>query len=175
MNILLIPILIGAFGWLLIWALVKLLFYPMRPMVIGTLKWESFANKWVHQINLADLLPNLSQNDSFETLKPVINEKLDDFFRHKLSEKLPMISMFIGEKTIEELKSVFMEELAILFPVLLNQFSANLNKELHQQWQEHFSLLIVQKITKVTQPLRWVAFGFGVLWGLLIVLILPSI
>jgi hypothetical protein len=172
MNFLLIPILVGVFGWLMIWGLVKLIFYPIQPLVIGTIKWESFAHKWVHQINLTELMPQLSQNDSLESLKPVINEKLDDFFRHKLSEKLPMISMFIGEKTIEELKGVFMEELAILFPILITQFSANLNKSLHQQWQERFSLIAYQRITKATMPIRWFVFGIGGIWGLLIALLI---
>lgn len=175
MNILLIPILVGSFGWLLIWMVVKLLFYPIQPLVIGPIRWESLANQWISRIDLTELLPQLSKNDSFEALKPVINEKLDDFFRHKLSAKLPMISMFIGDKTIEELKSVFMEELAIIFPILIAEFSANLNKDLQQQWQDKFSKLIVQKITKATQPIRWIAFGLGLIWGLLIVSILPSI
>ena len=104
-----------------------------------------------------------------------MNEKLDDFFRHKLSVKLPMISMFIGDKTIEELKGVFMEELAILFPVLITQFSANLNKEVQQQWQLKFSKIVLDKITKATIPLRWFAFALGAIWGWIIVTILPLI
>lgn len=175
MNILLIPILIGSFGWLLIWMVVKLIFYPAQALVIGPIRWESLSNQWINQIDLSDLLPQLSKNDSFETLKPVINEKLDNFFRHKLSTKLPMISMFIGDKTIEELKGVFMEELAIIFPILIEQFSVKLNKDLHQQWQDKFSKLMLQKITKATKPLRWLAFGLGLIWGFLIVSILPSI
>lgn len=172
---LLIPILVGVFGWLMIWGVPKLIFYPIQPFVVGTIKIESVASKWISQINLAEWLPQLAQNDSFETLKPVINEKLDDFFRHKLSEKLPMVSMFVGDKTIASLKEVFMEELAFLFPILINQFSANLNKKLQQQWQTHFQQIIMKKIAKVTQPLRWIVFALGVIWGLLIMLILPSI
>lgn len=162
----------GAFGWLLIWLVVKLLFYPIKPLVMGPIRWESMANQWIRQIDLTEILPQLSKQDSFETLKPVINEKLDDFFRHKLSAKLPMISMFIGDKTIEELKGVFMEELTILFPMLITQFSANLNKALHQQWQDKLSTLMFQKITKSTRPFRWIAFGLGVFWGLLITVLI---
>jgi hypothetical protein len=172
MNFLLIPILVGIFGWFILWALVKLLFYPIQPLVIGTIKWESLANQWIRKIDLTELIPQLSKNDSFESLKPVINEKLDDFFRHKLSEKLPMISMFIGDKTIEELKAVFMEELAIIFPILISQFSANLNKDLHQQWQERFSKIAYQRITKATMPLRWLVVGLGCIWGLVIAFII---
>lgn len=175
MTIFFIPILVGAFGWFLIWAIVKFIFYPIRPIEIGPIKWESMAGKWVRQINLTELIPELAQNDSFESLQPIINEKLDDFFRHKLSKKMPMISMFIGDKTIEELKAVFMEELALLFPVLLKNFSANLNKDIQRQWQFKFNTILFHKVNKASIPIRWIALGLGAIWGWLIASILPLI
>ena len=45
------------------------------------------ADKWIGQINLAEIIPQLTKNDPFDHLKPLINENLDDFFRHKLSAK----------------------------------------------------------------------------------------
>ena len=175
MNFIIIPLFVGVFGWLIIWGLVKLIFYPLQPIRMGTLRWESLANQWIASLDLKELLPQISQNDSFESLKPLINEKLDDFFRHKLGQKMPMISMFIGDKTIEELKGIFMEELALLFPALLNQFSANLNKDLQQQWQSHFSGIVYKKVNHTTKPLRSLVFGLGLIWGVLIAFILPLI
>ena len=160
----LIPILVGAFGWCLVWAI------SMMPF-----KWPYLADQWVGQIDLAKLIPELTENDPFESMKPVINDKLDDFFRHKLGAKLPMISMFIGDKTIEELKEVFMEELALLFPLLISEFSAHLNKDLQQQWQQKFRTILQQKIIKASVPFRWAAFAFGAIWGAVITLILPFI
>jgi hypothetical protein len=164
MTFFLIPILVGAFGWCLVWALAILPF-----------KWPYLANKWIGQIDLAELIPQLTKNDSLDNLKPVINEKLDDFFRHKLSSKLPMISMFIGDKTIEELKEVFMEELALLFPLLISKFSVHLNKDLHTQWEQKLSKIVQQKIIQASRPFRWVAFALGAIWGAVIALILPLI
>ena len=164
MTLFLIPILVGAFGWCLVWAITVVPF-----------KWPYLADKWVGQIDLTKIIPQLTENDSFEAMRPVINDKLDDFFRHKLSAKLPMISMFIGDKTIEELKAVFMEELALLFPILINSFSANLNKDLQIQWQQKFRSIAQEKITKATYPLKWAAFVLGAIWGGLIALILPLI
>lgn len=158
----LIPILVGAFGWCLVWAM------SMIPF-----KWPYLADQWVGQIDLAKLIPELTENDPFESMKPVINDKLDDFFRHKLSAKLPMISMFIGDKTIEDLKAVFMEELALLFPLLISEFSAHLNRDLQQQWEQKFRRILQQKIIQVSMPFRWVAFLLGAIWGLVIALILP--
>ena len=164
MTFFLIPILVGAFGWCLVWAI------SIMPF-----KWPYLADKWVGQIDLAKLIPELTEKDPFEAMKPVINVKLDDFFRHKLSAKLPMISMFIGEKTIEELKEVFMEELALLFPMLITEFSAHLNKDLQQQWERKFSIILQQKIIQASRPFRWGAFVLEVIWGAVIALILPLI
>ena len=164
MTFFLIPILVGAFGWCLVWAI------SIMPF-----KWPYLADKWVGQIDLAKLIPELTEKDPFEAMKPVINVKLDDFFRHKLSAKLPMISMFIGEKTIEELKEVFMEELALLFPLLITEFSAHLNKDLQQQWERKFSIILQQKIIQASRPFRWGAFALGAIWGAVIALILPLI
>ena len=41
-----------------------------------------------------------------------------------------MISMFIGEKTIGQLKTVFMKELEELFPVIMKNYVANLRNDL---------------------------------------------
>ena len=164
MTFFLIPFLVGAFGWCLVWAIAVLPF-----------KSKKLADQWMMQFDLTQILPQLTKNDSFEALQPVINEKLDDFFRHKLSSKLPMISMFIGDKTIEELKAVFMEELALLFPMLITEFSVHLNKDLHAQWQLILKKKVQQKVIEATKPYRWVAFAFGAIWGVLIALILPLI
>ena len=175
MTLVLIPLCIGVFGWLLIWALVQFIFYPIRPLVLGPFRWESMGNQWIQKMDLAGILPNLSSQDQFEALKPIIHEKLDLFFREKLTAKMPMISMFIGDKTIEELKAVFMEELELLFPELINQYSGNLNQLIQQQWQLHLRSILLQKVTAATIPVRWIAFGLGVIWGWLLILILPSI
>jgi len=164
MTLFLIPILVGAFGWSLVWAI-----------GIVPFKWRYLSDKWLGQIDLTEIIPQLTKNDAFDNLKPVINEKLDDFFRHKLSAKLPMISMFIGDKTIEDLKEVFMEELSLLFPLLIAEFSAHLNKDLHTQWHQKFSKIIQQKIIQASRPFRWVAFALGAIWGAVIALILPLI
>ena len=164
MTFFLIPILVGAFGWCLVWA-----------MGIVPFKWRYLSDKWLEQIDLTEIIPQLTKNDPFDALKPMINEKLDDFFRHKLSSKLPMISMFIGDKTIEELKAVFMEELALLFPMLITEFSGHLNKDLHVQWHQKLSKILQQKVIKATRPFRWIAFVLGAIWGVIIALILPLI
>ena len=61
---------------------------------------------------------------------PLVEEQIDHFLRIKLGEQMPMISMFIGDKTIQQLKNIFMEELTTLFPNLINQYAKNLQSDL---------------------------------------------
>jgi uncharacterized membrane protein YheB (UPF0754 family) len=40
-----------------------------------------------------------------------------------------MVSMFIGDKTINTMKTVFMQELETLFPQIMRQFASNLKND----------------------------------------------
>jgi hypothetical protein len=68
-----------------------------------------------------------------------------------------------------------MEELELLFPMLITEFSMHLNKDLHAQWQQKLSKIVQQKVVKAVRPFRWIAFVLGAIWGLIIALILPFI
>ena len=43
---------------------------------------------------------------------------------------MPVISMFIGDKTIGKLKEAFMKEIELLFPPVMKQYALNLKDEL---------------------------------------------
>lgn len=70
-------------------------------------------------------IPSMSAQ-AFQNIQPVIEVQIDNFLRHKLSKSMPMLSMFIGEKTINQMKSVFMKELEDIFPGLMGKYSADL-------------------------------------------------
>lgn len=61
-----------------------------------------------------------------EAVKPLIAEQIDHFLNHKLKEKLPVISMFIGSGTVDKVKEGLMEEIDILLPKLIGQYIDNL-------------------------------------------------
>lgn len=75
---------------------------------------------------------------------PVVEEHVDDFLRNKLKEKMPVIGMFIGDKTINSLKEVFLKEIEDLFPQVLKQFTSNLRSQLD------IETMVVNKITSVS-------------------------
>src|ERR1700681_3168099 len=71
---------------------------------------------------------------------PVIEEHIDDFLRNKLKKEMPVVGMLIGDKTVNSLKKVFMNELENLFPKIIGGFVSNVVADLN------IEELITQKI-----------------------------
>jgi hypothetical protein len=64
----------------------------------------------------------LSDSAQLENLLPLAETHIDYFLRHKLTTAMPMVAMFIGDKTIAQFKAVFMEELKELLPEFTNAY-----------------------------------------------------
>ena len=65
----------------------------------------------------------------FQKIMPVIEEQIDHFLRVKLKQAMPVVGMFVGDKTIGQLKSVFVTELETIFPVVMKNYAAGLAGE----------------------------------------------
>lgn len=171
-SLILIPIMTGFLGWLLAWLFVKSLFFPYQTITIGKYKWDAGFKQLIKKLPIELLFPADNHNSNFDYVLPFIDAKLDDFFKHKLSEKLPMISMFIGDKTINQLKEVFIEELKQLFPELLSNLASNTKAQLLNNLQDKWRPIIEPKLLKGTRTVRWIASIIGFFWGVLILLII---
>jgi hypothetical protein len=91
---------------------------------------------------------------------PMVESHIDHFLREKLSAEMPMISMFIGEKTIQQLKGIFIAEIQTLFPDMLSQYLDKLERELDLK-----KILAVQ-LQKPLRNARIMAGVFGFAVGL---------
>ncbi len=141
--IFLIPLISAFIGYITNLLAIKMLFHPRNPVkILGiTLqgifpkRQQQFAEKLgrlVSQelLSFEDIENQLSKPENLQQLTPLIESHLDNFLRNKLASEMPMISAFIGEKTIQKLKAVFLEELTTLFPTLMKQYSAQLKNDL---------------------------------------------
>lgn len=127
--------------------------------------WEAPILQWVKTIEWQQLIPADHLPKQMDQLLPLIDTKLDDFFRNRLTQKLPMIAMFIGDKTIQQLKEVFVEELRVMYPELITSFSSNIQKEWITKLDETFLNVLQRNLLEATAPLRTIALIFGLLWG----------
>lgn len=139
----LIPIISAFIGWFTNWIAIKMLFHPREPKkILGVTiqgifpkRQQQFAEKLgklVSQelLSFADIEKKITDPKNIQQLMPVVEAHIDQFLRKKLADEMPIISMFIGENTIQQLKSVFLKELETLFPVIMQRYMGNLQQQL---------------------------------------------
>jgi uncharacterized membrane protein YheB (UPF0754 family) len=141
--LLLIPVISAFIGWFTNWIAIKMLFHPREPKKILGITFhgifpkrqQQFAEKLgklVSQelLSFSDIESKITNPENLEKIMPVVETHIDQFLRVKLAEAMPMISMFIGEKTINQLKEVFLTEMRTLFPVIMSNYMGKLQQEL---------------------------------------------
>lgn len=139
----LIPVISAFIGWFTNWIAVKMLFHPRLPRKILGITFHGifpkrqkvFAEKLgrlVSQelLSFQDIEEKITSKENIQKLLPLIEAHIDHFLRTKLANEMPIISMFIGENTIQQLKTVFMKELETLFPDIMQRYMGNLQQEL---------------------------------------------
>lgn len=145
-------------GWLINSLIIRLLLYPANPVKIGGFLFQGLLFKklrgisleignWANQnfISTDTISKKLTSQEAIQKLVPEVEEQIDFFLKNKLAEKMPMISMFIGEKTIGQIKSILVEEIESLFPFLINRFLENASGDLN------ISNLIEEKIKGISR------------------------
>jgi len=138
------PVLVSAFtGWVTTWIAIKMLFHPRKPIkVLGFTiqgifpKNQQLIAQKLGQVvskeflSFAEIEAKVTSPENLQQLKPEIEKHIDKFLKEKIGELFPMLSMFIGDKTINQLKAAFLMELENLFPLLMKSYMAKLEKDL---------------------------------------------
>ncbi|MCE3281837.1 MAG: hypothetical protein K0Q66_574 [Chitinophagaceae bacterium] len=145
MNVwlLLIPIISAFIGWFTNWIAIKMLFHPKEPKKILGITFhgifpkrqQQFAEKLgklVSQelLSFTDIESKITDPANVDKIMPQVDQHIEDFLRVKLPQAMPVISMFIGDKTISQLKEVFLSELRTLFPALMGNYMDKLKDDL---------------------------------------------
>lgn len=92
--------------------------------------------------------------EALATVEPLISAHLDSFLAVRLREKMPVISAFIGDKTVGKLKDAMMEEITVLLPQVIEQYSAGLaaNKATKELVAARLAKYPVEEIAMHLQP-----------------------
>lgn len=138
-----IPVISAFIGWVTNWVAIKMLFHPREPKKILGITFHGIFPKRQQQfaeklgrivsaefLSFSDIEQKISDPDNLKKIMPMIEAHVDDFLRTRMSDEMPVISMFIGDKTIGKLKTAFMKEIELLFPQVMKQYAANLKTEL---------------------------------------------
>ena len=138
------PVLISTFtGWVTTWIAIKMLFHPRKPIHIFGLKIQGVFPKNQQLIaqklgqvvgkellSFEEIEKKVTNPENLKQLKPEIEKHIDSFLRGKIKSLFPMLAVFIGDKTINQLKEAFLMELESLFPVLMKSYMNKLQHDL---------------------------------------------
>ena len=115
-----IPLISAFIGWFTNWIAIKMLFHPREPKkILGFTfhgifpkRQQVFAarlGKLVSDelLSFSDISTKITNPSNLKSVMPLIEKHIDRFLREQLPEQMPLISMFIGESTIQELKGFF--------------------------------------------------------------------
>jgi hypothetical protein len=145
--------LIGAFtGWIL--ALAGLKIYLKRI--------SSQAEHYLQALP-TQMLGNVSPGAAL----PLIEMHVDDFLKNKLSKEHPMISMFIGDKTIASLKRTFMQEIELMMPQVLEKLVVDLSVS----FKTRLPALIREPLKKISLKIQLAGLLLGFIIGIIHLLI----
>jgi len=124
-----LPVISALLGWIIHRIAARALFrstisrrQPLLAEKLGRLAAAEFSH--------LDMEQKINDPAHIQKVMPLVEAHMDDFLRHRLQEQMPMISMFLGDKTIQTLKAVFLKEIETLFPQILAQFAGNIKSEL---------------------------------------------
>ena len=141
--LILIPLISAFIGWFTNWIAIKMLFHPKEPKKILGITFHGIFPKRQQQfaeklgklvseelLSFKEIEEKIINPDNLSKMMPLVEDKIDLFLREKLSIVFPMISMFIGQNTISNLKIVFMQELESMFPEFIGSYMKNIESQL---------------------------------------------
>ena len=146
LSLLLLPVISAFIGWFTNLIAIKMLFHPRNPVKILGFTLQGIFPK--RQAQFAEKLGQLVANEliHFEDIEkkitspetiaralPLVDQHVEHFIQVKLKEEIPLLSMFIGSDTIQNIKKGIVHEVEVLFPALIQQMTGHLKEELDIQ------------------------------------------
>lgn len=185
----LLPVIASFSGWCCIRVVTALLFSPVKPVKAAGITWHGLIPANHHRIaaelgrlvqkefSFTTLQQQLTQPATLQQLMPAVEKHIDVFLRDKLPKAMPMLGMFIGDRTIQQLKDTFMGELEELFPQVIADYIQSLEKNtnIEQLVTERINAISAEQMqqyvyapaTAGLNKLAWIGAIIGFLTGLL--------
>ena len=180
----------GFIGWVTNWIAIKMLFHPREHIKLFGLTIQGIFPKNQSQfaqklgklvsgefLSFSDIEQKISEPGNIQKMMPLIEQHVDTFLNKRLSEQLPMISMFLGDKTIAKLKATFMQEIEAILPAVMRSYAGELRTDLDLEGiitekvsrfsSDRLEELLYQIMAKEFRFVEWVGAFIGLLIGLI--------
>jgi uncharacterized membrane protein YheB (UPF0754 family) len=151
----LIPLISAFIGWFTNWIAIKMLFHPRTPKKILGITFHGifpkrqkvFAEKLGKLVSnellsFSDIQEKITNPENLQKVFPIVEKHVDHFLNVKLKEQMPMIGMLIGEKTVQQMKEILMNELEELVPEMMSNYMGKLQSDLDLE------KIVVEKVSQ---------------------------
>jgi len=172
---------IAAFtGWFTTWIAFFMLFHPRKPIRLFGMtiqgifpkRQQTFANKLGSVVanellHFDEIAMHIKNPGELDAVLPDIEKHIDIFLQERLKEKLPVISMFVGQGTMDKIKEGLMEEIKVMLPQVIEKFADNLSSriDIQKMVTEKVAGFSSDKLEEILQAVMKKEFRFVELVG----------
>lgn len=190
------PVVAATASWICVSLIIYFVCHPRRPVKFFGIKIQGLL--YIRQSQVRELLvknivqqvvskkdaivQSVAAEENIGKLMPQIETHIQEFLTVRVPLELPMIAMFLGDKTTHQIKEVFMKELRSLFPQVLTQYFTVFfdEKKLHDLISAQLSssaetvmgIVFEKSVRPLFFRIRLYAFLIGLLTGCLLTFVL---
>lgn len=137
------PLMAAFIGWFTTWLAFYMLFHPRKAINILGLKVQGIFPKRQHifaaklgavvgneLLHFDEIAGRINDPAELAKVMPDIELHIDVFLNERLKEKLPVISMFVGQGTMVKIKEGLMEEIEAMLPQVINKYTSGLKAKI---------------------------------------------
>ena len=162
-----LPVISAFIGYITNWVAIKMLFHPREPVRFLGIEFQGvfpkrqqvFAGRLGKLVSdellsFDDLTSVLTNADDLQAVLPLLDTKVEEFLRKKLPVEMPMLGMFIGDKTVAKMKEVLMNEVTGMLPEMMETYTQSLRNKLDLE------SIVVEKVSGFsTDKLEEILYG----------------
>jgi Uncharacterized protein conserved in bacteria len=139
-----LPFISAFIGWITNYLAIKMLFHPRLPIRLAGFtiqgifpkRQQQFAEKLgtlvsAELISVHEIANQIQSPETMQLMMPMVEQKIDHFIEHKLSEEHPLLSMLINGKTLNNIKTGIVHEVEIMIPAILQQLTHHLQEKIN--------------------------------------------
>ncbi len=168
-----IPLVSALIGWLfnrVVYQQFLNSYLPARKNAIATLLGE----KAEQLLPFSKIEEKIGDAALVEKAMPMIESHIDEFLTVKLPQEIPMLAMFVGNKTTDKIKEVFITQLRALFPKVMGTIvkdfknTLNIKQAVENEFaQIDIAALLKEKLSGASKKFALAGLLLGLLIGFL--------
>lgn len=138
-----LPFIAALTGWVTNFLAIKMLFHPRKPVKILFFTLQGIFPKRQHALaekigkvvgeelfSFQDIKASLAKPDNLDGVYQLIEDRIDDFLRNKLTKEMPMLAMVMSDDLVATVKEILVKEFEEIIPKVIDEYADKLEQDL---------------------------------------------